>query len=82
MPGSLIVTDRLLAEMNAAQVSSALKTVVSPDTLLCSRWLRYLAQRCCWTRRDCEVAVTYHGRVQDRVYHVRTVNNYHARLKA
>jgi transposase-like protein len=81
--GSHVVTDRLLTEMSAAQVSNALKTVVGPDTLLCtdgSATLRSAAAGLGVTAKS--IAVTYDGRVQDGVYHVQTVNNYHARLKA
>ncbi len=81
--GSHVVTDRLLAEMSAAQVSNALKTVVGPDTLLCtdgSATLRSAAAGLGVAAKS--IAVTYDGRVQDGVYHVQTVNNYHARLKA
>lgn len=81
--GSHVVTDRLLTEMSAAQVRDALKTVVGPDTLLCtdgSATLRSAAAGLGVTAKS--IAVTYDGRVQDGVYHVQTVNNYHARLKA
>jgi transposase-like protein len=81
--GSHVVTDRLLSEMSAAQVSNALKAVVGPDTLLCtdgSATLRSAAAGLGVAAKS--IAVTYDGRVQDGVYHVQTVNNYHARLKA
>jgi transposase-like protein len=78
--GTHIVADRVLTEMNAAQATDALKTVVGPDTLLCidgSSVLRGAAAELGVTAKS--IAVSYDGHV---VYHVQTVNNYHSRLKA
>jgi transposase-like protein len=81
--GTHVVADHVLTEMNTAQATNALSTVVGPDTLLCidgSSALRGAASELGVVAKS--IAVTYDGRVLEGVYHVQTVNNYHARLKA
>lgn len=80
--GTHQVLDRVLTAMIAAQAEDALRTVVGPDTLLCtdgSGALRTAAAKLGVTSKS--VAVSYDGRVREGVYHVQTVNNYHERFK-
>ncbi len=80
--GSHVVTDRVLTAMTADQAAAALKSVVGPDTLLCtdgSGAFRKAAAGLGVAAKS--IAVSYDGRVQGGVYHVQTVNNYHQRLR-
>jgi transposase-like protein len=79
--GSHQVVDRVLKAMTADQAADALRSVVGPDTLLCtdgSGAFRKAAAELGVTAKS--IAVSYDGRVQG-VYHVQTVNSYHQRLK-
>ena len=80
--GSHHVVDRVLTAMTADQAAEALKSVVGPNTLLCtdgSGAFRKAAATLGVTAKS--IAVSYDGRVLEGVYHVQTVNNYHERLK-
>ena len=80
--GTHQVADSVLTAMIAAQAEEALRSVVGPDTLLCtggSGALRTAAAKLGVTSKS--VAVGFDGRVSEGVYHVRTVNNYHERFK-
>jgi transposase-like protein len=80
--GSHHIVDRVLTAMTADQATDALKSVVGPDTLLCtdgSGAFRKAAATLGVTAKS--IAVSYDGRVLEGVYHVQTVNNYHERLK-
>jgi len=73
----------VLTAMTADQAVDALKSVVGPDTLLCtdgSGAFRKAAATLGVTAKS--IAVSYDGRVLEGVYHVQTVNNYHERLKS
>ncbi len=80
--GTHQVSDSVLTAMTAGQAEDALRSVVGPDTLLCtdgSGALRTAAAKLGVTSKS--VAVSYDGRVSEGVYHVQTVNNYHERFK-
>jgi transposase-like protein len=80
--GTHQVADCVLTAMTAAQAEAALRSVVGPDTLLCtdgSGALRTAASKLGVTSKS--IAVSYDGRVSEGVYHVQTVNNYHERFK-
>jgi len=80
--GTHQVSDSVLTAMTAGQAEDALRTVVGPDTLLCtdgSGALRTAAAKLGVTSKS--IAVSYDGRISEGVYHVQTVNNYHERFK-
>ena len=81
--GQAYTSDKVLQRVTGAEVTEALKDVVSPgETIVCtdgsSAFLHL--QRTLGVQAKYFVA-GYHGHVHDKVYHVQSANNYHERLK-
>lgn len=80
--GQRHVADHVMERMNGDGVLTALKEVVSPDSLLCTdgnpAFLRI--QKALGVPVK-SVATKWNGPVLDNIYHVQSVNSYHERLK-
>lgn len=82
--GQGLTADRVLGQMTRAEVTDALRDVVTPgETIVCTdgHSVFYRLDRTLGVPTKYFVA-SHHGSVLDKVYHVQSANNYHERLKS